>query len=108
MAGRANHPAWFSHALGDAYGHDDALDTLSQDGSDRPSSTCALYAFINGRSQDHDSNRIVFLYTNVRLASLACDVWYDYVPSAANAADLPTRLDAGVFGGLNALRRGSV
>lgn len=49
-----------------------------------------------GRSSDADANRLVFV-TNMRLAMFACDVWYDYVPSASNIADLPTRLDAHAF-----------
>ena len=56
----------------------------------------ALYSLIKGRSRDGDTNRLVFV-TNMRTASLQCDVWFDYVPSASNMADLPTRLDAEAF-----------
>lgn len=56
----------------------------------------ALYGFIKGRSNDSDCNRLVFI-TLLQLAKLSCDVWFDYVPSAANIADLPTRLDAAAF-----------
>ena len=56
----------------------------------------ALYSLINGRSRDGDTNRLVFL-TLLRAVQLRCDVWFDYVPSASNIADLPTRLDAAAF-----------
>jgi hypothetical protein len=53
----------------------------------------ALYGLIGGRSKDPDLNRICMI-AQMRTSLLACNVWYDYVPSAANIADLPTRLDA--------------
>jgi hypothetical protein len=56
----------------------------------------ALYSMINGRSNDQDMNRLVFV-TRLQLDRLACRVWFDYVPSASNFADLPTRLDAAAF-----------
>ncbi|KAL1524216.1 hypothetical protein AB1Y20_019124 [Prymnesium parvum] len=56
----------------------------------------ACYSLINGRARDADANRIVFV-TSMRLARLRCDAWYDYVPSASNIADLPTRLDTAAF-----------
>ena len=56
----------------------------------------ALYAAIHGRSNDVDLNRIVFLL-RARLDGMQCRAWFDYVPSASNAADLPTRLDAEAF-----------
>ena len=62
----------------------------------------ALYSLINGRSKDLDMNRFVFI-TLLRLTRLSCGVWFDYVPSAANIADLPTRLDADAFNRLNKL-----
>jgi len=52
----------------------------------------ALYSMIHGRSSDADSNRLVFL-ARLRMHVLRADVWFDYVPSASNIADLPTRLD---------------
>ena len=33
----------------------------------------------------------------MRLAAMRCSAWYEYVPSASNIADLPTRLDAEAF-----------
>ena len=56
----------------------------------------ALYSAIHGRSNDADLNRIVFLL-RARLDQMGCRVWFDYVPSASNIADLPTRLDAAAF-----------
>ena len=64
----------------------------------------ALYALINGRSDDVDINRIVFI-TRMKLLRLECDVWFDYVPSASNVADLPTRLDDDAMRRLHALGR---
>ena len=64
----------------------------------------ALYSLINGRSKDHDSNRLVFV-TLMRAAKLSCNVWFDYVPSAANIADLPTRLDDDAIMRLNRVAR---
>ena len=49
-------------------------------------------------------NRLILL-THVSIAKLACDVWFDYVPSASNIADLPTRLDDSAFQRLSALGR---
>ena len=49
-------------------------------------------------------NRLV-LVALARIARLACDVWWDYVPSASNIADLPTRLDAAAFARLERLAR---
>lgn len=62
----------------------------------------ALYSLIRGRSSDADSNRLVFL-ARLRLHLLRADVWFDYVPSASNIADLPTRLDASAYQRLLAL-----
>mmetsp|Transcript_4682 Transcript_4682/g.11783 ORF Transcript_4682/g.11783 Transcript_4682/m.11783 type:complete len:139 (-) Transcript_4682:71-487(-) len=62
----------------------------------------ACYGLIHGRASDSDANRLVFV-TNMRIALFRCDVWYDYVPSASNIADLPTRLDARAFTRLEAL-----
>ena len=56
----------------------------------------ALYCAINGRSADPDMNRLVFL-AQLRIAQLRARVWFDYVPSASNVADLPTRLDDAAF-----------
>ena len=53
----------------------------------------ACYSFIKGGSKDQDMNRAVFV-GQMRMAQMSCHVWYDYVPSASNIADLPTRLDA--------------
>ena len=41
-------------------------------------------------------NRLVFL-AQMRIAQLRARVWFDYVPSASNIADLPTRLDDAAF-----------
>ena len=62
----------------------------------------ALYSMINGRSKDPDMNRIAFV-TLLRQSQLSCNVWFDYVPSASNIADLPTRLDAAAFARLEQL-----
>lgn len=51
----------------------------------------ALYSFVKGRCADADINRVVFL-AGLVCQRLHCRVWYDYVPSKANVADLPTRL----------------
>ena len=40
----------------------------------------------------------------MKIAQL-CDAWFDYVPSAANIADLPTRLDAEAFARLDRVAR---
>ena len=41
-------------------------------------------------------SRLVFLL-RAQLDMLECRAWFDYVPSASNIADLPTRLDAAAF-----------
>jgi len=64
----------------------------------------ALYSMINGRSTDVDINRYVFL-ARMKLLQLSCDAWFDYVPSAANMADLPTRLDRDAFERLSRVAR---
>lgn len=64
----------------------------------------ACYSLIHGRASDADANRLVFVMS-MRIALLRCDVWYDYVPSASNIADLPTRLDASAFSRLEAVAR---
>ena len=64
----------------------------------------ACYAFINGGAKDCDTNRCVFV-TGMRQATLGCKVWYDYVPSASNIADLPTRLDDAAAVRLNKIAR---
>ena len=64
----------------------------------------ALYSLINGRSEDADCNRLVFV-TLMRAMRLRCDVWFDYVPSASNFADLPTRLDDAAFARLERVAR---
>ena len=56
----------------------------------------ALYCALNGRSADPDMSRLVFL-AQLRIAQLRARVWFDYVPSASNVADLPTRLDDAAF-----------
>ena len=60
----------------------------------------ACYSFIKGGSKDHDMNRAVFV-SQMRMVLLSCNVWYDYVPSASNIADLPTRLDEDALRRLN-------
>ena len=52
----------------------------------------SLYSLIKGSSTDIDLNRIC-LYAHMVSSNLNLDIWYDYVPSASNLADLPTRLD---------------
>ena len=64
----------------------------------------SLYSVINGRSSDDDTNRLVFA-SRLYYARARCDVWYDYVPSASNIADLPTRLDAAAFTRLEKVAR---
>ena len=64
----------------------------------------ALYCAISGRSADPDMNRLVFL-AHMRIAQLGARVWFDYVPSASNVADLPTRLDDAAFARLLRLGR---
>ena len=64
----------------------------------------ALYCAIDGRSADPDMNRLVFL-AQMRVAQLNARVWFDYVPSASNAADLPTRLDDAAYRRLSSLAR---
>ena len=59
---------------------------------------------IAGRSADGDMNRMV-LVSHMRIAMFGCDVWFDYVPSASNIADLPTRLDDDAYRRLCALGR---
>lgn len=56
------------------------------------------------RSSDEDTNRLVFI-SRLYYARAQCDVWYDYVPSASNIADLPTRLDAAAFTRLERVAR---
>mmetsp|Transcript_12548 Transcript_12548/g.31296 ORF Transcript_12548/g.31296 Transcript_12548/m.31296 type:complete len:233 (+) Transcript_12548:104-802(+) len=60
----------------------------------------ALYSLIKGGSADVDMNRVAFLlrafYVRFRV-----DAWLDYVPSASNIADLPTRLDEAAESRLN-------
>ena len=41
----------------------------------------------------------------LRLSRLCCDAWFDYVPSASNIADLPTRLDDDAIARLNRVAR---
>lgn len=62
----------------------------------------ACYSLIKGQSDAPDCNRLVFV-TLMKLARMRCDAWFDYVPSASNIADLPTRLDAGAFRRLEAV-----
>ena len=62
----------------------------------------ALQSMIYGRSLDVDINRLVFV-AGVCVAQLACDAWFDYVPSASNLSDLPTRLDDSASSRLNAI-----
>ena len=63
-----------------------------------------LYSLINGRSNDADINRLVFI-ARLMLQKLRCDTWFDYVPSASNFADLPTRLDGDAFRRLSRVGR---
>ena len=44
----------------------------------------------------------VFL-AHMRIAQLSARVWFDYVPSASNVADLPTRLDDAAAARLNTI-----
>ena len=54
--------------------------------------TAANGAVINAYSSAPDLARIVYTYT-LRTASLSTRVWVEYVPSAANIADGPSRPD---------------
>ena len=50
----------------------------------------ALSNLVSGTSRDADSRRIVYA-SALQLARLSCRVWYEWVASAANIADLPSR-----------------
>ena len=52
----------------------------------------ALANLVSGSSRDVDSKRIV-LASALHLSSLACRVWYEWVASAANIGDKPSRLE---------------
>ena len=47
---------------------------------------------MNGYARRRDAARYVNAF-HLLAASLTCDVWFDYVPSKANLADLPSRGD---------------
>ena len=48
----------------------------------------------NGYSCDADSARLIHVF-HAAVAALSCNVWLEYVPSAANIADIPSRLQDG-------------
>ena len=52
--------------------------------------TAALSALANGYSRKPDLARLVNLY-HVAVVALGCEWWGEWVPSAANLADIPTR-----------------
>ena len=52
----------------------------------------ALANLVSGSSRDVDSKRIV-LASALHLSSLSCRVWYEWVASAANIGDKPSRLE---------------
>jgi len=60
----------------------------------------ALYSLIKGSSSDVDMNRVAFLLRSFYVR-FRVDAWLDYVPSASNIADLPTRLDDAAESRLN-------
>jgi hypothetical protein len=54
--------------------------------------TSALAGLLKGYSSISDSARIVHAFW-ARVVGLQVDVWFEYVPSEANVADRPSRLD---------------
>ena len=50
----------------------------------------AKYGLQKGYSKVADSGRIVNAF-GVKRAALRCDIWFEYVPSEQNIADLPSR-----------------
>ena len=54
--------------------------------------TSAISALFKGYSGKSDSSRLVNIFACLQ-AVLRFDVWWEYVPSAANIADMPSRLD---------------
>ena len=52
--------------------------------------TGALSAVVHGYSSKPDCARLVSLL-HAQLAGLLCEVWWEWVPSKANPADIPTR-----------------
>lgn len=58
--------------------------------------TVALSALVNGYASRPDLARMVNAFYVVQLA-LRCLVWFEWVPSKANIADLPSRLEYGEF-----------
>ena len=63
--------------------------------------TSAIYSAIKGYSSSRDSARLVHLFQCV-LTSLNATVWLEYVPSAANPSDAPSRADFELLAGLGA------
>ena len=51
---------------------------------------CAPARQVNGYARRRDAARYVNAF-HLLAASLECDVWFDYVPSDANIADLRLR-----------------
>ena len=54
--------------------------------------TGALVGIAKGYSKDVDSARLINVYHTIAAAILV-NTWFEYVPSAANIADLPSRVD---------------
>ena len=54
--------------------------------------TGALVGIAKGYSKDVDSARLINVYHTIAAAILV-NTWFEYVPSAANIADLPSRMD---------------
>ena len=56
--------------------------------------TGAEHGLRNGYSCDSDSARLIHVF-HAAVAALSCNVWFEYVPSAANISDIPSRLQEG-------------
>ena len=52
--------------------------------------TGALYAYARGSSRDVETSRLVHIF-HACCAAMSVLVWFEYVPSGANLADLPSR-----------------
>ena len=54
--------------------------------------TGALVGIAKGYSKDVDSTRLINVFHTIA-AAIMVNTWFEYVPSAANIADLPSRMD---------------
>jgi hypothetical protein len=66
--------------------------------------TGALSAMIKGYARAADLARIVFAFAALNLG-LTCSPWFEYIASAANIADLPSRGDFELLHELGAVKR---